>query len=296
MYLFVALLSGMLIAAQSSCSGLMFPVLGTIGVACLSQTLNAISIVFCQGIAQKRLPSLKGMPPKAALGGFFGIFAVGLTGLCSALLGTAITVCLSVAGQLVSSAVIDQFGWLGAERIPFKKKRLPGFFVILLGVFLINFSGTTGLGQEAGAFPLLLLALAAGVFTVFTRMFSFYACQKIGLLNGSFSNVIIGAVAAFVLYLFMNGFHLSLHLFFQISPVAYLTGICGAGACILNTIVYKRLKIFKATVLIIAGQITMGILLDFAAAGGISAGKLLGIGVICLGIGLDKNISSREQK
>ena len=294
MYIFIALFSGMLIAAQSSCSGLMFPVLGTIGVAFLSQTLNAISIVFCQGIAEKRLPSLKGLPPKAALGGFFGIFAVGLTGLCSSLLGPAITVCLSVAGQLVSSAVIDQFGWLGAERIPFKKKRLIGFFVILLGVFLINFSGMAGLGQETGELPLLLLlALTAGVFTVFTRMFSFYACQKIGLLNGSFSNVIIGAVAAFVLYLFMNGFHLSLHLFFQISPVAYLTGICGAGACILNTIVYKRLKIFKATVLIIAGQITMGILLDFATGGGIYVGKLLGIGVICLGICLDKNISSR---
>ena len=294
MYIFIALFSGMLIAAQSSCSGLMFPVLGTIGVAFLSQTLNAISIVFCQGIAEKRLPSLKGLPPKAALGGFSGIFAVGLTGLCSSLLGPAITVCLSVAGQLVSSAVIDQFGWLGAERIPFKKKRLIGFFVILLGVFLINFSGMAGLGQETGELPLLLLlALTAGVFTVFTRMFSFYACQKIGLLNGSFSNVIIGAAAACVLYLFMGGFRLSPHLFFEIPPIAYLTGIWGTGACILNTVVYKNLKIFKATVLIIAGQITMGILLDFATGGGIYVGKLLGIGVICLGICLDKNISSR---
>lgn len=294
MYILIALFSGILIAAQSSCSGLMFPVLGTIGVAWLSQTLNTISIVLCQGLAEKRLPSLKGLPPKAALGGFFGIFAVGLTGLCSALLGTAITVCLSVAGQLISSAVIDQFGWLGAERIPFKWKRLFGFFIILLGVFLINFSGMAGLGPEAGELPLLLLlALTAGMFTVFTRMFSFYACQKIGLLNGSFSNVIISAAAAFVLCLLMHGFQFSFHLLFQIPPVAYLTGVWGAGACILNTVVYKKMKIFKATVLIIAGQIAMGILLDFAAGAGISAGKFLGIGVICLGIGLDKKVSSK---
>lgn len=295
MYGLVAVLSGMMVAAQGNCNGLMFPILGVMGVGCLSQFLNAASIFAYTGISTGRPPSFKGFPLKASWGGILGIFVVGLTGLCVARAGTAVTVCLSVAGQLLASAAVDHFGILGAERVPFEKKRLVGFGLILAGMLVINGTGGEGpgLGGGMGLAAVLALALACGCMTVFARMFSFYACQKIGLLNGSFANVAVGAGAAFAVCMVMSGFRPDPGLLLLLPPVSWLTGALGAGACILNTVVYRRLKIFKATVLIIAGQIGMGLLADVLAAGHLPAGKLAGIGLVCLGIAADKRLSVR---
>lgn len=116
LYTLTAILSGAFIASQSSCNGLLFPALGIIGVGFISQSLNALTIFLYQLLAKGKFPSFKGIPPYATLGGITGVFVIGFTGLCVNILGTAVTVCLSVAGQLIMSAVIDHYGWLSAKR------------------------------------------------------------------------------------------------------------------------------------------------------------------------------------
>lgn len=294
LYTFIAILSGALIASQSSCNGLLFPALGVIGVGFISQSLNAASIFLYQLLVKRRMPSFKGLPFYAALGGITGVFVIGFTGLCVNILGTAVTVCLSVAGQLVMSAVTDHFGWLGAEKIPFNKLRIGGFALILGGIFVINSSGLTDShvsGNHLAISILLLLAMVLGCFTVITRMLSFLACKYVGLLDGSLANVAVGGAVSFILYLAISGFRLNLSSFVVSSPIGYLTGPLGALACVLNTVVYKRLKIFKATILIIIGQIGMGILADLLLFHGFPLGKLAGIAIVCLGIAADKKLT-----
>lgn len=294
LYTLTAIISGALIASQSSCNGLLFPALGVIGVGFISQSLNAISIFIYQLIVKKRRPSFKGLPFYATLGGLTGVFVIGFTGLCVSVLGTAVTVCLSVAGQLLMSAVTDHFGWLGAEKIPFNKLRLVGFTLILTGIFIINHSGmadTALLGNHMVLPLLLILAVILGCFTVITRMLSFLACKYVGLLNGSLANVAVGGAASFLLYLFTTGFHLNIALFISSNPVGYLTGPLGAVACVLNTVVYEKLKIFKATILIIIGQIITGIITDLFLFHAFPIGKLAGIVIVCLGIAIDKRLT-----
>ena len=115
-------------------------------------------------------------------------------------------------------------------------------------------------------------------------MLSFLACQYAGLLNGSLANVAVGGAASFILYLNLAAFTMS-------NPAGYLTGPLGALACVLNTVVYDKLKIFKATILIIIGQIGTGILTDLFLMGSLPLGKLAGIAVVCMGIAVDKRLT-----
>ena len=240
LYTLTAILSGAFIASQSSCSGLLFPALGIIGVGFISQSLNALTIFLYQLLAKGKFPSFKGIPSYATLGGITGVFVIGFTGLCVNILGTAVTVCLSVAGQLIMSAVTDHYGWLGAKKVPFN--------------------------------------------------------QYAGLLNGSLANVAVGGAASFILYFAISGFRLNLAAFTMSNPAGYLTGPLGALACVLNTVVYDKLKIFKATILIIIGQIGTGILTDLFLMGSLPPGKLAGIAVVCMGIAVDKRLTRQERR
>lgn len=302
LYIVTAVMAGALIASQSSCNGLLFPTLGVIGVGFVSQALNAVTIFLYQLLVKRQLPSFRGLPPYATLGGLTGVFVIGFTGFCVSALGTAVTVCLSVAGQLVMSAVVDHYGLLGAEKLPFMKRRLWGFIIIIQGVFIINFAGSQGGGLLEGGnggsggggatlLAMLLLAMTLGGLTVITRMFSFFACRCIGLLNGSLSNVAVGAAAALALFFVLSGFRLDLPAFARSNAVGYLAGPMGAAACLMNTVAYEKLKIFRATILIMAGQIAMGIAADVMVFHSLPPGKVLGIAVICAGIAIDKRLT-----
>ena len=293
-YSLTAVLSGAFIALQSSCNGLLFPALGIIGVGFISQSLNALTILLFQLGIKRQLPSFKGLPIYATLGGITGVFVIGFTGLCVNVLGTAVTVCLSVAGQLLMSAVTDHFGWLGAHKIPFNKRRLSGFALILVGICMINGSGLSDAhftGNPLALTWLLLLAVALGCFTVITRMLSFLACKYVGLLNGSLANVAVGGAASLILFFVMSGFRLPIAALAASNPAGYLTGPLGAMACVLNTVVYEKIKIFKATILIVTGQIAAGVLADLLLLHAFPLGKLVGIAVVCVGIAVDKRLS-----
>lgn len=191
------------------------------------------------------------------------------------------------------SAVTDHIGWLGARKVPFNKSRLPGFAFIIAGICIINSSGLSGIrfsGNRLALTGLLVLAVILGCFTVVTRMLTFLVCRYVGLLNGSLANAAMGGAASFVLYFAISGFHIPLSSFMSPSPVGYLTGPLGALACVINTVVYEKLKIFKATILIIIGQIAAGVLADFILLHIFPMGKLEGISIVCMGIAMDKKL------
>lgn len=77
--------------------------------------------------------------------------------------------------------------------------------------------------------------------------------------------------------------------------MGYLTGPLGAAACLLNTVAYNKLKIFRATILIMAGQVGMGIAADILVLHSFPAEKIPGIVVICAGIAVDKHLTRNKQ-
>lgn len=66
------------------------------------------------------------------LGGLMGAFIVLSITIAGPSIGTAATIALLIAGQLIAATAIDRFGWFGFERIPVSWARALG--IVLLGV------------------------------------------------------------------------------------------------------------------------------------------------------------------
>lgn len=295
LYAFLAILSGMLISGQSSCNGLLYPFIGVIAVGFVSQLLNAVTSFFFSLIYFHRPPRLKGLPFYDYFGGVCAMFVLGFSGYLVAHLGTAVTVCLSVSGQLFMSAIVDHFGWFGSEKVPFKARRLPGFFCILAGVFVINFAGANtfqGISGRGFLFLLLIFAILVGCVTVFARMFNFEASKYVGKLDGNFANAGFGSIVSFIIYLISVKGQLSFSGFASAPALGYLTGPIGAISCVLNSLSYAKMKVFHATIFLLIGQISAGILVDLIMYRSFPLGKLIGILIICVGIFFDKKYTA----
>ncbi len=296
-YIILAILSGAMISMQSSYNGMLYPFLGILGVGFISNMLNGLCAMLYQLVTERKLPHFKGLPVYYSFGGLCAVVVLGCNGLLASKLGTAVTVCLSVSGQLFMSAVCDHFGIMGTERIRFKPIRIPGFLCILAGVFVINFVGAEAFGDTVSPgmlLPLLLFAILIGCITVFARLFNFKASEKIGRIDGTMANSFMGAAAALVLWLILSKGTLPFSGFADAPLLAYLTGPLGFVAAVLNVTVYSKMKIFHATIFLLVGQIAASIITDLIFFGTLPFGKLLGILIICVGIFLDKKFTAKN--
>ena len=297
LYMALAVLAGILVSSQSSFNGMLYPFLGVLGVSFASNFLNAVTSFFFSLVYFHRPPKLKGLPVHASFGGLCALVVLGFSGYLVAHVGTAVTVCLSVSGQLFMSAVVDHFGLFGSEKIAFKKIRIPGFLCIIIGVFVINFAGGSAFSSVKNQWFLLLLlifAIIIGCITVFARMFNYEASKYVGKLDGNFANSMMGAGAALVILLVTTGFRPPVSGILKAPAAGYLTGPFGTIACVLNSLCYAKLKVFHATIFLLIGQIATGIVMDLILLGSFPPGKLVGILIVCFGIFLDKKFTAKE--
>jgi transporter family-2 protein len=77
------------------------------------------------------------VPLWAWLGGVMGAFYVASSIIVGPRLGAAALVALVVLGQLVTSLVLDHFGWLGFAQHPLSVTRTLGAVFLFCGVLLI---------------------------------------------------------------------------------------------------------------------------------------------------------------
>lgn len=83
-----------------------------------------------------KLAQWRSVPWYALLAGIFGLIVIGAISYMIPRIGVAGAITTIVAGQLLVSMVLDQFGWLGAMARPMDPARAIGLAVVLLGVWL----------------------------------------------------------------------------------------------------------------------------------------------------------------
>lgn len=138
MYAFFTLIAGACQSAMASLNGMLSDCVGMFGMSLMVHAIGGILLVLYIKLFVHEKLKLTGMPWYLYSAGFFGIFLVASSSYCIGALGVSVMTCLSVTGQLVISAVIDHFGWFGVPRIPFNKKRITCFIMILAGLILVN--------------------------------------------------------------------------------------------------------------------------------------------------------------
>lgn len=296
-YVILAILAGAVVSAQSSINGLMYPYVGPMGVVFLGNIIGIVFLILYSLIKERKMISLKGLPFYLYGGGILAVFVLGFSGYCVTVLGSAVTVCLSVAGQIIMSALVDHFGLFGTRRIPFVRKRIPGFLLILAGIAVINLGGGSDTAGVSGAamLPMLLFAIIIGMVTVVIRLVNYKSSSYVGSVGGGMVNFISGTILAFLVLLVSSGFSPEWGKFAEIPVVYYTAGILGALSILMNVAVYAKMEIFYSTILMLIGQIGTGILMDVFIFGTLSVVKCLGIAVVCTGIFLDKKLTLQKQ-
>ena len=83
-----------------------------------------------------KLGHWKELPWYALFAGTFGLVVISAISFMIPRVGVAAAIIAVVAGQLLVSTIIDQFGWLGAMSRPMDPTRAIGLAVVLLGVWL----------------------------------------------------------------------------------------------------------------------------------------------------------------
>jgi transporter family-2 protein len=139
-YLLLPLIGGAMIAAQAPVNARLRVVLGSpVGSALVS---FAVGIVLLFGAVvvvgdTGRLGALGGGPWWAYLGGAFGAVFVFATLVASPRLGVTTTFVAVIVGQVALAALIDRFGWLGADPVPLSWERLAALALMCISLVLL---------------------------------------------------------------------------------------------------------------------------------------------------------------
>jgi len=83
-----------------------------------------------------KLAQWRSIPWYALGAGVFGLIVIGAISYMIPRIGVAGAITTIVAGQLLVSTVLDQFGWLGTMERPMDPARALGLAVVLVGVWL----------------------------------------------------------------------------------------------------------------------------------------------------------------
>ena len=282
-----AVLAGITVTAQNSLNGLMNPYIGAMGTSVVVFILQLILLCLYQTCIVRRRVALRNVPVAYYSSGLIAVIVVGTIGFCVSRMGSAVTTCCSVAGQIVMSALVDHFGLFGAAKHRFTGTRLAGFALILAGVLVINLTGGGATGEAP--LPLLFLAVLLGCGAIVVRTLNHKASQATGsMIGGGIVNSLSGAFFGLLLFLVTTSFRPDLSAFAAFPPAYYASGLFGGACLLLNIAAYAKQNIFYATIFMLIGQVAAGVVADLFIFHALSAGKCVGMLIILSGVLLDK--------
>jgi transporter family-2 protein len=135
----IAIIGGVAVTLQGQFMGLMDQGIGTRESVFITYAGGGLVVALVMLAARGgNLRAWASVPWYALTAGLLGLVIVGTIGYTVPRLGLAVAFTIIVAAQFVMAALIDHFGWLGAEVRPMELTRLAGIGVLILGVWLIT--------------------------------------------------------------------------------------------------------------------------------------------------------------
>lgn len=142
LYLLLAFAAGAMIPTQAATNNKMAAVVDSpILAAFISFVVGTVALfiyLIASGIPIGNLSSVGTAPPIAWVGGLLGAFFVTMTILLAPRLGVAVTFSLIIAGQMLATIIIDQFGLFGLSVQTISFPRIAGVLLITAGVVLVR--------------------------------------------------------------------------------------------------------------------------------------------------------------
>ena len=137
---FISIFTGIVLAIMISLNGGLGNISGNYASSVIIHFVGLIGIIFVLIFTKSKIKNLKGIPFYMFTGGLIGILTVLFTNIGFMGLGVSLTVSLSLLGQLVTSLVIDHFGYFNMTVVEFDKKKILGLIVIIAGMYVMTLS------------------------------------------------------------------------------------------------------------------------------------------------------------
>jgi len=132
----IGLAGGLAVGLQGPLASMLTQKLGVLESVFIVHLGGALIALIPMFILGSRLGEWRNVPWYAFGTGIFGLVVIGAISYMIPRVGAAAAVTTLVAGQLLISAALDHFGWLGATERTLDAPRLFGLAVVFVGVWL----------------------------------------------------------------------------------------------------------------------------------------------------------------
>lgn len=142
----------------------------------------------------------------------------------------------------------------------------------------------------------ILIAVLSGVCIVVARTINSNLAIKIGTLQGTFFNNLVGLLFSFMfLLLSREALNLSNINLASIPFWAYLGGILGVLVVVVSNYITPKVSAFYLTFFTFIGQLFVGIIIDYFALNELSIGKIIGGFLVLLGLTYNLFIDKKSE-
>ena len=132
----IGLAGGLAVGLQGPLASMLTQKMGVLESVFIVHVGGALIALIPRFILGSRLGEWRSVPWYAFGTGIFGLVVIGAISYMIPRVGAAAAVTTLVAGQLLLSAALDHFGWLGATERTLDAPRLFGLAVVFVGVWL----------------------------------------------------------------------------------------------------------------------------------------------------------------
>lgn len=137
----LAVIGGAVLSIQAACNGQLGSKVGVFRSAFLTFSVGAIvTALLIFFFEPKHALTLLDVPKWQLLGALCGVPYILIMVLAVQRIGTAVATVAVIFGQLAMSMLIDNFGWLGNESIPFSTTRLAAIACLGAALYFIHSS------------------------------------------------------------------------------------------------------------------------------------------------------------
>ncbi len=282
MYQFLSFISGILLSVMISVNGSLSDQYGAFSAAVIIHVVGSLFALSFYMIHREKKALFTHRPKWIYLGGAIGVLTTIFSNLAFGHISMTSIVALGLLGQTVTSLFIDILGLFGMEKRPFQKTSLFGLAFAVFGVFLM-LDNTVATGLTA-----VFISFGSGITVVLSRTVNAYLAKKIGALNGSLVNHLVGLpITAVIAIIVTRGTHLNIVSDHDFRIWIYLGGVFGVAAVMLFNIIVPQIPAFQLTMLVFVGQVFTGVFLDVMAGNYNSDTSFLGGTVIAAGIAVN---------
>jgi transporter family-2 protein len=140
MYKASAVFIGVLITIMVTFNGILANYTDSYQSLLIIHIVGLIAVIIILILKKQKIKLTKDIPIYMFSGGLIGVLVVFINNLCFNALGASLTLSLGVFGQLILASFIDHYGLFGLNVYKFKKKKIIGFSIVLLGLITMIYS------------------------------------------------------------------------------------------------------------------------------------------------------------